>query len=74
MGFFSSIGSIFSSTPTTKEEQETPATLRQKHGFSDFSAEMKRMQAFDPEQEMKNALKSPLSKTASTSSPSRKKK
>lgn len=55
MGFFSSIGSVFSSiagTIKTGNKQETLASLRKKHGFPNFDAMMQSHKNFDAEAEM----------------------
>lgn len=67
MGFFSSIGS------TSETHDESPESMRKKHGFSDFSAEMKRMQNYDPEKEMQKEDIPPTHQAASPHLPRKKK-
>lgn len=62
MGIFSSIAGIFSSitwgssnlTDALETQEESLESMRKKHGFKNFSAEMERMQNYDPMQENEN--------------------
>lgn len=70
MGFWSSISGIGS---TSEPQDESSESMRKKHGFADFSAEMARMQNYDPEKEMEKEEHSPSHKATSTHLPRKKK-
>lgn len=74
MGVFSSIFSALGSLDSASETQdESPESMRKKHGFSDFSTDMKRMQNYDPEKEMQKEELPPPHQAASTHLPRKKK-
>ena len=74
MGIFSSICSSISSIANISEtHDDSPESMRKKHGFSDFSAEMKRMQNYDPKKEMQKEELPPPHQVASTHLPRKKK-
>lgn len=80
MGFFSlinspitSVSSALSSIINKGKEQDTPESMRKKHGFSDFNAHMDKLHKYNPEAELVKAEKvqshPPLASQGKTNKP-----
>ena len=73
MGLFSSISSALGAHSEDTQSIKSPEAMRKKHGFKDFSAEMKRMQNYDPEKETLKEETADSDSCVSTRQPGKKK-